>query len=51
MGKKYSTNKVLFAENIREYITKENYLNSHDLKIQLKSITDAINKWNGIETK
>lgn len=49
IGKKYSTKKVLFAENIREFITKENYLNDHDLEIQLKSITNAIKKWNGMK--
>ncbi len=48
IGKKYSANKVLFAEVMREFITKDNYLNSYDLEPQLKSITATIKKWNSI---
>lgn len=48
-GKKYYSNKVLLAENIRAYIFKENYLNSLDLALQLKSITTTIKKWNGVK--
>lgn len=51
IGKKYYVNKVLLAEDIRQFITNGNFISNYDLEIQLKTIITHIKKWNGILMK
>lgn len=47
-GKRFSKNKVLYAEEISSHFTKENLESTLDLKKQLNDVCKRIASWNGM---
>ncbi|MGD2094875.1 MAG: AAA family ATPase [Phycisphaerales bacterium] len=47
-GKRFLSNKVLFAEKVSSHFTKENLRNVLDLEERLNEVCERIRKWNGM---
>ncbi|MCF6155801.1 MAG: ATP-binding protein [Candidatus Brocadia sp.] len=47
-GQRYSSRKPLLAEQLCQFMTKENITNSLDLAERLKQVCDVIRKWNSM---
>jgi len=47
-GKKFLSNKVVFAENICPHFSRENLIPILDLEVRLNEVCRCIRKWNGI---
>lgn len=45
-GKKFLNNKILFAETIREFLTKESLTSTLDLDSEMKHVIKLIHEWN-----
>lgn len=48
-GKKFLSNKVLFAEKIRPHLNKENLMTMHDFKNNMDKMIMRIKKWNSLQ--